>query len=108
MANFGKIEVISNFLELTRELSVRLRDLTFTDNFDSFIEDDLSLAAGASVRVRNKLTTKAKSAILMFSIGDANIGPSDVAGEEWTNDYIYLKNYGSNNATNIKFLITKE
>ncbi len=108
MSKFGKIELITNILELARELSVRLRDLTFTDNFNAFIEDGLTINAGSSVRVLNKLQIKPKSAILMFSIGDANIGPSDVAGEAWTSNHIYLKNYGSNNATSVKFLITKE
>ena len=108
MANFSKIEVITEIQELTQELTVRLRNLNFTDNHTGFIVDDLSLTSGSSVRVRNQLTAIPGSAILMFSKGDTNIGPSDVAGEEWTSDYIYLKNYGSNSATNIKFLITKE
>ena len=108
MAKFGKIEVITNILELTRELSTRLRDLTFGDNFNAFIEDGLSIDAGVSVRVLNKLQVKPKSAILMFSIGDANIGASNIAGEEWTSNHIYLKNYGSSDATSVKFLITKE
>lgn len=108
MAKFGRIEVITSLLELTRELSTRLRDLTFTDNFNAFIEDGLTINAGSSVRIVNKLQIKPKSAILLFSIGDTNIGPSDIAGEAWTSNHIYLKNYGSNNATSVKFLITKE
>lgn len=108
MAVFAKIELITNILSLAREISVRMRDLNFTDNFNAFIEDGLTINAGASVRVLNKLQIKPKSAILMFSLGDANIGASNVAGEEWTSTHIYLKNYGSNNATSVKFLITKE
>ena len=108
MAKFSIIEGIRNIQRLTKELSTRLRDLTFTDNFNSFIKKDLTIPAGTSVRFRNELQIKPNSVILLHSIGDTNIGPSDAIGESWTKENIYIKNYGSNNATSVKVLIMRD
>ena len=108
MANFSIIEKLNDLKLMAKELSTRLRDITFTDNFSSFTEEVVEITASGSVRVRNKLQRKPKSVILLFSIGNANIGVSDVVGEEWTTDYLYIKNYGSSTASAVKLLFLRD
>ena len=108
MAKFSIIERLRDIKSITKELALRLRALTFEDNFDSFIESSLSIPAGTSIRVRNKLQLKANSVILLHSQGTANIGASDNTGEAWTKQDIYIKNYDSNDATLVKVLIMRD
>ena len=108
MANFSIIEKINDLKLMARELSTRLRDITFSDNFSSFTEEVVEITSLGSVRVRNKLQRKPKSVILLYSIGDANIGASDVVGEEWTADYLYIKNYGTSTANAVKLLFLRD
>lgn len=107
MAKFGLIETIQSISQLTRELSTRLRALTFEDNFDAFETEVTEITSGASVRVRNQLTQTPSKYIIVSATGEANIGKSDTSGEEWTKDYIYFKNYGSNTATDVKIIILR-
>lgn len=108
MAQFSIIEGIKDLKLLAKELSTRLRDISFTDNFVSFTENDLTITAGSSLRVRNKLQTVPKTVILQYSVGGSDIGPSDISGESFTKEYIYIKNYGSATVTSVKLLIMKD
>ena len=97
MAKF-RIETLKTLERIVKELATGLRALTFGDNFDSFETDELTLASGASTKVRNRLTIVPTRFIIIWAKGEANIGASDTTGEDWSNEFIYLKNYGSNTA----------
>lgn len=98
MASF-RIETLKELPRIVKELAIGLRALTFGDNFDSFETAELTLASGASVKVRNQLKITPTRCILVWATGDANIGASNVTGEDWSNNFVYFKNYGSNSAT---------
>lgn len=94
-----RLETLKDLPRIVKELSTGLRSLTFGDNFDSFETAEITLASGASTKVRNQLTITPTRFILVWSKGDANIGASDTTGEDWNSNFIYFKNYGSNSAT---------
>lgn len=94
-----RLETLKELPRIVKELSAGLRSLTFGDNFDSFETAEITLASGASTKVRNQLTIVPTRFIIVWAKGDANIGASNATGEEWSSNFVYFKNYGSNSAT---------
>ena len=92
MAKFSIIESINDLKSLTKELSTRLRALTFTDNFSSF-ELDLTIAATTEVaNIRNQLTFTPTRVINLGQTGNGLITKGDTA---WDGNYLSIKNHGS-------------
>ena len=94
-----RLETLRDLPRILKELSVGLRALTFGDNFDGFETAELTVAAGASVKVRNQLTITPTRYIIIWSKGGTQIGVSDATGEDWDSNFIYFKNYGSASVT---------
>lgn len=90
-----RLQSIFNISNLTRNLAVLLRDLTFGDNFRSFTWSG-TIKAGAEKRIRNTLTLRPNSYIIRYQTGDGLVTAS---GTDWTDDYVYMKNNGSNDVT---------
>jgi len=100
-------ETISTIQEviryLTAELSQSLRELrtgldllSFNENFESFTAT-LDINASSEVFIRNQFQRGRPSQwFLVDANGDSNIVRGD---EPWTDEFLYLKNVGSNNAT---------
>lgn len=79
-----------------RQLSLGLARLSFEDNFEGFVEE-VEIAAGVELQITNKIdTTPSKRVILRADEGGLSItdGPT-----EWTEDFVYLKNYGAMTGT---------
>ena len=73
-----------------------LHKLTFTDNIVSF-QVEVTLSSGEELRIRNEFNTFIPSGRLIIKhTGDPAIIDGD---NEWTNDFVYLKNAGSGSAT---------
>ena len=89
------IERIKDIVNLSRQLAVGLRDLTFGDNFKSF-ETTLVISATSEIRVRNTLNLMPTKYIIVSQSGDGLITKGST---EWTSDYLYLYNNGSVDVT---------
>lgn len=82
-------------MNLTRQLSVGLRDLSFTDNYVSF-EETLVIPATTEVRVRNSLNIEPTRYIIVSQEGNGLVTKGST---EWTNDFLYLYNNGASTVT---------
>jgi hypothetical protein len=89
------LERIVDIINLTRQLAVDLRNLTFLDNFVAF-EEEIEIAAGTEVSVRNQLNLIPTRYIIVSQTGDGLVTKGDT---EWTSTRLYLKNNGSNDVT---------
>ena len=99
----SRIELISDPVELAKELSTGLRGLNFDDNFDSF-QISLTLAAGEERdNIRNQLTVEPTRYIIVFQTGNGLVTAGDAA---WTSDYISFKNHGAAQVT-VKIIILR-
>jgi len=96
------LERIKDIVNLTRQLSVGLRDLSFIDNFISF-EKTVELPATTEVRVRNELNISPTRYIIVSQEGNGLITKGTT---EWTNDFLYLYNNGAVTVT-IKVIFFK-
>ena len=80
-----------------RDLSIVMENLTFEDNFTSFLWTG-TLAAGAEAKIKNALGLKVKPSkwiVVRLSGGFGLVeGPT-----AWTTDYVYLKNSGATTLT---------
>ena len=85
------IERIKDIVNLTRQLAVGLRNLTFTDNFDSF-EVELEISATTEIRVQNQLNLMPTRYILVSQTGNGLVTKGTT---EWTDSFLYLYNNGA-------------
>jgi len=81
-----------------KELSVGLLKITFSENFQSFRIDNLSLPAGMEVAIPNGFRTAypgiiPSSRIIVRQKGNANVIDGDT---EWNDSHVYLKNPSAN------------
>lgn len=75
-----------------------LNQLSFADNFEAFIVEDVEIPAGTEVDISNRLQNNKipKYYIILRQTGDARVIDGDTA---WTSKLVYLKNVGSNDVT---------
>lgn len=86
-----------------RELATGLRRLDFTSNFQTF-EITTTIAASTEKKIRNQLTSKPNFVIIDVKGG----GPVARSGDtEWTDDYVYIKNYDTTNEVEVKLIFFK-
>lgn len=79
-----------------RELRTGLDRLALLENFESFVVT-VDIDSSTEVSIRNQFEGGRPSQwFLVDANGDANIVRGD---EAWDDDFLYLKNVGSNNAT---------
>ena len=101
----GRLETIKDFKILLKELATGLRQLTFGDNFDTFLVE-LSLAASEErANIRNPLKVIPKGYIIVDKEGSGNVTKGDAA---WTTDYISFKNTDGSNSITVKIRVLKE
>jgi hypothetical protein len=101
MAKFN-IENLKEMGRLVKELAVGLRNLTFTDNFTSFVISD-TIGIGSTIVVRNKLDSTNIRYIVTSNDGDGAITKSTT----WDSNYISFKNNGSVSA-DIEIIVLKK
>lgn len=94
MAKFN-IERIKDIVNLTRQLAVNLRDLTFTDNFKGF-EETVTIPATSEIQIRNSLNFIPTRYIIVSQEGNGLVTKSTT---EWTTNFIYLYNNGASSVT---------
>ena len=96
------IERIKDIVNLTRQLAVDLRNLTFADNFDS-TEVEVEIAATSEVRIRHDLQTIPTRYIITSQTGAGQVTKGTT---EWDSNFAYLYNNGGS-AVTIKVIILK-
>lgn len=84
------IERLQKISQLTRNLAVGLRNITFGDNFNSF-ETTVTIGAGLETRIRNPLTLQPTRYIIVSQKGNGLITKSGT----WSNEHVYLTNNGA-------------
>ena len=90
--------------KLIRELDVGLRNLEIDVNTNSFVKEDLEIAASTEVSIVNEIRDSAGNKLIptKWAILDkVSSGTSDIARGDtaWTTDLLYLQNHGANDAT---------
>lgn len=84
-----RIEVITVFKQLLKELAVGLRDLSFADNFKSFEYSGTLLASTANQKIRHSLNVVPSKYIIVHQTGAATITAGDTL---WDDNYVYMTN----------------
>jgi hypothetical protein len=84
-----------------RDLSTGILKINFTDNFQSFIVQDLLIPANTEISIHNEFSiyypgSIPSGRIITRQIGDANILDGDT---RWTTTHVSLRNPSSNDAT---------
>lgn len=102
MAKFNIIETLSDLKSLTKELSTRLRALTFSDNFDSF-EADLTVPQNDEITTRNQLTQTPSRYIIVSQEGGGLI----TRGSVWDSNYISFKNASGSEDAVVKIVVMR-
>lgn len=93
VVQFLKSELTINFKDLSTGLSNRLK---FDDNFETFLSDQITLAAGEE----GKLAHRMKATPQEWHVSDAIGGNNIVRGAtQWDRTYAYFKNAGSVSST---------
>ena len=101
MAKFN-IERIQDVINLTRELAVGLRDLTFSDNFAG-TETEVTIAATSEAQIRHNLNKIPTRYIILSQTGNGLVTKGTT---EWDSNFAYLYNNGATSVT-IKVKILK-
>ena len=94
MAKFN-IERIENIINLTRQLAVGLRDLSFTDNFVNS-EHTLTIPATSELKVRHSLNVTPTRYIITSQTGNGLITKGTT---EWDDNFAYFYNNGATSVT---------
>ena len=85
------LERIKDVVNLTRQLAVGLRDLTFSDNFKSY-EEEIVIPATTEYRVRHDLKIIPSGYIIKAQSGNGLITKGTTEADS---DYYYLYNNGA-------------
>lgn len=99
-----RLQNIFNLSNLTRNLAVLLRDLTFKDNFTSFTWEG-SIPANSEQKIRNELTIRPNSYMIRYQTGNALITASNTT---WDDEFLYMQNQDSTNAATVKIVFWRE
>lgn len=99
IVEYLSIHLIRNF----KQLSLGLTKLSFADNFEGFIVENLSIPAGVEVEITNRLDNiPSQRLIIRGGEGSENVVDGDTA---WSQDKVYLKNVGGMDAlVTVQFL----
>ena len=89
------LERIKDIVNLTRQLAVGLRDLTFADNFAS-TEIAVTIAAGVESRIRHSLQVVPTRYIIVNQEGNGLVTNGSTAN---TTNHLYLLNNGAVSVT---------
>jgi hypothetical protein len=81
-----------------RELSFGLTRLTFSDNFESFVVEDVVIPAGEEKQIAYQLP-ESKIAKHYISLGQTGNGLVTKSSTAWTSRYAYLENHGAEAVT---------
>lgn len=86
------LERLQNIKDLTRELAVGLKNLTFEQNFKSF-EVVLDISPSEEVSIRNQLSFIPSRYIIVSQKGNGVVTKSNT---EWTQESLFMYNHGPN------------
>lgn len=81
-----------------RELSFGLTRLNLKDNIESFIVENVVIAAGAEKQLTYKLP-EGKAAKYFISLGQTGNGLVTKGSTAWTTKHVYIKNNGAEEVT---------
>lgn len=87
-------------LENLRQLGYLFKNLNFPDNFKSFVWEG-SIAAGATETIPNLLKPIIPSSRIILRSDRSEVCDSTTT---WTQDYVYMRNTGGTDATNVKIV----
>lgn len=85
------LERLEDIINLTRQLAVGLRDLTFGDNFKSF-ESTVVIPGTSEYKIRNQLNSIPTKSIIVSQEGNGLITKGTTT---WDINNVYLYNNGS-------------
>jgi hypothetical protein len=92
MARYLSVELSKNF----QELLLGLRSLSLEDNFDGWIEENLTINASSEAKIRNRLGPIVPKHRVILRSTSASIADGTTA---WSKDFVYLRNTGASAAT---------
>lgn len=106
MAKFNIIETLSDLKTITKELSTRLRALTFGDNFDSY---EVSLTVPGVAAPNNEITTRNQLTVIpsRYIIVSQEGGGLITRGSVWDANYISFKNASSSEDAKITVIVMR-
>ena len=87
--------------DLVKKLTTLLTNLSFEDNITSFKQENITIASGKNVTVRNKLTFVPSQYIITSQIGNSIVtkGVNQENGKGWDINSLYLYNNGPSEVT---------
>lgn len=91
-----RIQTLKDLYSLIKELSIGLRDLDFTNNFQSF-KKTLVISATSEATLRNELTKAPNYVIITGQKGNGLVTKSST--NEWTDTQLYMYNNGAEEVT---------
>tara|TARA_A100001037_G_scaffold305615_1_gene346498 strand:+ start:3417 stop:3761 length:345 start_codon:yes stop_codon:yes gene_type:complete len=104
--NLSTAKDIKDFIS---KLTTGLGKLTFEDNMESFIVEDIEIRSGKTVTIRNELTFVPSKYIIVSQEGhglvtkgkerSTNSSGSFAREVDWNTQNVYLKNHGPNTVT---------
>ena len=86
---------LRDIANLIKELDRGLRDVSFTDNFDSF-EVEVTIPNSSELEIRNQLTIIPTRYIIVSQTGNGVVTKGTTT---WTKNFLYLYNNGSVDVT---------
>jgi len=98
------ISTVSNLSGLIRSLISGMTKLSFEDNFESFEVQDIEIAPGETISIRNELTFIPSKYIIVKQIGNGLITTTD---ERWTLKKVNLKNHGTQDTVTISVIFMR-
>lgn len=90
-----RLEILNNIKDLVKELSVGLRKLTFSENFDSFEWSGTLTSSVTNYAIRHSLTTIPTKYIIVRQTGNAIVTSGST---EWDGNFVYMTNNTATNA----------
>lgn len=91
-----RLEKLKDLTSLIKELANGLRKLSFQDNFNGFIKEDVIISATSEKEVRNELQFIPSKYIILSQEGNGLITKGTTS---WDLNYLYLYNNGAVDVT---------
>jgi hypothetical protein len=98
------IDKIFDLKPLLKELATGLRRLDFTNNFESFETENLTISANSEEKIRNELDNIPTKMLILKQTGNALVTAGDT---EWDINHLYIKNHDASNSVTVKVLFIK-